>query len=135
MTILSIALRLIAAGILAQTLFFKFSGAPESRWIFTQLGVEPWGRWFAGATELVAAILLLIPRTKTVGALAAVGTMGGAILSHLAVLGVVVQDDGGLLFGLAWTVLITSVAVIALHRNELRHWIKSVTQMVFKGRG
>lgn len=135
MKFLSIALRLVAAGILAQTLFFKFSGASESRWIFSQLHVEPWGRWFAGATELVAAVLLLVPQTKSIGALVAIGTMGGAILSHLLVLGIVVQDDGGLLFALAWTVLIASVGVLALHREELLRLAKSAKNLVAQGRG
>lgn len=112
MKYLFLALRLIAAAILFQTLFFKFTGAPESVAIFSQLGVEPYGRWFAGFSELVAGILLLIPATQALGALAAVGIMAGAILSHLFVLGIVVQDDGGLLFILACVVLFCSALVL-----------------------
>lgn len=123
MKYVSMALRMIAAGILLQTLFFKFSGAPESVWIFTTLGVEPWGRWLAGTTELVAAVLLLVPRTKTLGALVAIGAMGGAILSHVTRLGIVVQNDGGLLFVLAWTVLVSAALVLVLHKDELVRWI------------
>lgn len=107
-------LRILAAAILFQTLFFKFTGAEESIYIFTQLGVEPWGRWFAGVSELVTCVLLLVPRTHLLGALSAIGIMLGAIISHLVVLGVVVQDDGGLLFGLACTVLVAGVTILAM---------------------
>lgn len=116
---LGLVLRIIAAGILLQTLFFKFTGAPESIYIFSKLGVEPYGRWFSGLAELVAGVLLLVPRTQLFGALAAVSIMAGAILSHLFILGVVVQDDGGALFLLALTVLMSSLAVIYLNRKYL----------------
>ncbi len=96
--------RILAAVILVQTLFFKFTGSAESVYIFSTLGVEPWGRWLSGAVELVAAVLLLIPSTGWLGALLGLGVMLGAIASHLTRLGIVVQDDGGLLFGLALTV-------------------------------
>jgi uncharacterized membrane protein YphA (DoxX/SURF4 family) len=112
-------LRIVAAAILLQTLYFKFTGAPESKFIFSTLGVEPWGRLFAGVSELVAAVLLLLPATQVLGALMAIGIMVGAILSHLFVLGIVVQDDGGLLFTLALVVLAASVAVIVLQKNEI----------------
>lgn len=116
---LGLILRIIAAVILLQTLFFKFTGAPESIYIFSQLGVEPYGRWFSGLAELAAGILLLIPRTQLLGALAAVSIMLGAILSHLLILGIVVQDDGGTLFTLALVVLLSSLAVIYLNRHQL----------------
>lgn len=112
-------LQLIAAAILAQTLFFKFSGAEESKYIFTTLGVEPWGRVASGCAELLAIILLLAPRTVTLGALLALGVMIGAIGSHLTKLGIVVQNDGGLLFGLALTVLTCSAVVLILRRREI----------------
>jgi len=111
--------RIVAAVILLQTLFFKFTGAPESVFIFSELGVEPWGRIASGVVELIAAVLLLIPRTAALGALAALGVMGGAIMSHLAVLGIVVQDDGGLLFGLALVVAACSAFALYYHRAEL----------------
>jgi uncharacterized membrane protein YphA (DoxX/SURF4 family) len=117
--LISWALRLIAAGILLQTLFFKFTGAEESKYIFSTLGVEPWGRIGSGVVELVAAILLLVPRTTTLGALIALGTMSGAILSHLAFLGIEVKNDRGLLFGLALTVFVASLGVLYLHRFEI----------------
>ncbi len=112
-------LQLIAAAILAQTLFFKFSGAEESKFIFTTLGAEPWGRVASGCAELLAIILLLAPRTVTLGALLALGVMTGAIGSHLTKLGIVVQNDGGLLFGLALTVFACSAVVLVLRRCEI----------------
>lgn len=128
-TIASWLLQLIAAGILAQTLFFKFSGAEESKYIFSTLGVEPWGRWAAGVSELVAVILLLIPRTVTLGALLSLGVMTGAIGSHLTKLGIIVKDDGGLLFGLAVTVLICSASILVLRRHQipvLGRWFSTI---------
>jgi uncharacterized membrane protein YphA (DoxX/SURF4 family) len=119
MKIFILILRLIVAGILLQTLFFKFSAAPESIYIFSTLHAEPFGRWFAGLSELAAALLLLIPRTQTLGALASAGVMVGALLSHIFVLGLVVQNDGGLLFGLALTVLVLSLVIIFFNRSEL----------------
>ena len=111
--------QLVAVVILAQTLFFKFSGAAESKYIFTALGVEPWGRLVTGGVELVAVVLLLIPRTVTLGALLALGLMTGALGSHLTKLGVVVKDDGGLLFVLAATVFACSAAVLVLRRRQI----------------
>lgn len=111
--------QLVAAVILAQTLFFKFSGAEESKYIFTTLGVEPWGRLVTGGVELVAVVLLLIPRTVTLGALLALGLMTGALGSHLTKLGVVVKNDGGLLFVLAATVFACSAVVLVLRRRQI----------------
>lgn len=117
--ILSWILRLAAAAILFQTLFFKFTGAEESKFIFTTLGVEPWGRIGSGVVELVAVILLLVPRTTTIGALIALATMSGAIMSHLVFLGIEVKGDRGLLFGLATAVLAASLGILYLHRFEI----------------
>jgi hypothetical protein len=113
------ACQLTAAAILGQTLFFKFTGAPESRYIFTTLGIEPWGRIGTGVAELVAVVLLLYPRTSVLGAVLAVGLMGGAIMGHLTKLGIDVQGDHGLLFKLALTVLAASVIVVVLRRRAL----------------
>jgi hypothetical protein len=116
---ISIVLRLIAAAILLQTLFFKFTGAPESVYIFTTVGAEPWGRIGSGIVELVAAVLLLLPATVPLGALLALGLMLGAIGSHLTVLGIEVMGDGGLLFLLALIVFAASVVLLVLHRGAL----------------
>jgi hypothetical protein len=111
--------QIVVAVILFQTLFFKFTGAEESRYIFSTLGVEPWGRIGSGAIELVIVVLLLIPSTVTIGAVLAIGTAAGAILSHLTKLGIVVKDDGGLLFSLAATVLILSAVILFIRRGEI----------------
>lgn len=120
--------RLVAAAVLLQTLFFKFTGAPESVYIFEKVGMEPWGRYGSGVAELIAAVLLLTPRLCWAGALLALGVMAGAIGSHLTVLGMVVQDDGGLLFGLAILVFLCSVCVVFWHRCQvpvLSKWTNS----------
>jgi putative oxidoreductase len=114
------AVRLVAAGILLQTLYFKFTGAPESVFIFSTLGVEPWGRIASGVMELVTSGLLLYTGTAGLGGVLAVGLMGGAVMSHLTTLGIEVQGDGGLLFALAWVVLLCGVATAWLHRDALR---------------
>lgn len=122
MTLLSWICRVVVALILLQTLFFKFTGAEESKYIFsTLMGAEnEWiGRIGSGVVELIAAILLLIPATAWFGALLSVGVAMGAIFSHLTKLGLVVKDDGGLLFGLACTVLVGSLVVLFLHRKEI----------------
>jgi hypothetical protein len=116
---LSWAIQLVVAAILAQTLFFKFTAAPESVYIFSKLGMEPYGRIGSGVAELIAAILLLTPSTVVYGALIALGVITGAIASHLGPLGIVVQDDGGLLFGLACIVFAGSATLLGLHRREL----------------
>ena len=117
-------LRLVAAAILLQTVYFKFSGSEESVYIFKELGVEPFGRIFAGISELIAAVLLIIPRTTLLGALMALGVMAGAIASHLLILGIVIKDDGGLLFGLAVIVSICCATIVYLHKDKLPDLLK-----------
>ncbi|HUI51337.1 MAG TPA: DoxX family protein [Terriglobales bacterium] len=117
--VLSWILRLVAAVILLQTLFFKFRAAPESVYIFTKVGAEPWGRIGSGVIELVAAVLLLWPRLTWLGSVLALGMMTGAIATHLTVLGIEVQGDKGLLFGLAVTVFIAAAINLFLHRAEI----------------
>jgi hypothetical protein len=112
-------LRLTAAVILLQTLFFKFTGAEESVYIFQTLGAEPWGRIGSGVAELVTAGLLLWPATAAVGGLLGLGVMSGAILSHLTLLGIAVMGDGGLLFALAFIVWIASAAIVWIYRERL----------------
>ena len=119
-------MQLVVAGILLQTLFFKFTAADESVHIFSTLGrflgiagVEPWGRIGSGLVELIAAVFLLVPSTASLGAMVAIGVMGGAILSHLLVLGIEVKGDGGLLFALALTAFAGSAIVLVLRRSQL----------------
>lgn len=111
--------QVVVALILFQTLFFKFTGAEESVYIFETLGMEPWGRIGSGIAELIAAALLLHPRTAVLGALLSTGVISGAIMSHLTKLGIVVKDDGGLLFVLALVVLAGSVAVVLIRRSQI----------------
>jgi hypothetical protein len=119
--IASWTLRGIAAVILLQTLFFKFTGAKESVYIFSTLGLEPWGRIGSGIVELIASILILTPRTVVFGAILSLGVISGAIVSHLTKLGVALPgvDDHGELFALAVAVFICSAAVLILHRREI----------------
>ncbi len=123
--ILKWALRIIAAAILLQTLYFKFTGAPESIYIFTTLGIEPWGRIGSGVAELIASILLLIPRTTWLGAGLALGTMLGAIGSHLTKLGIEVQGDGGQLFILAVVVTVCAAGLLWLEKAAVTNFIKT----------
>ena len=118
-TIIAWICRALAAVILLQTLFFKFTAAPESVYIFTKVGLEPWGRVGSGVAELIAAILILIPPTTWLGAGLALAVMLGAIFSHLTVLGIVVMGDGGLLFGLALAVTACSLTLLFLQRQRL----------------
>ena len=112
-------LQAIVALILLQTLFFKFTGAAESKYIFEKLGLEPWGRIGSGVVELIACILLLHPRTVTLGAILSLGVISGAIVSHLTRLGIAVKDDGGLLFLLALAVFIGSATILVLRRSTV----------------
>lgn len=109
-------LRIIAAGIFLQTLFFKFTASEESVYIFSTLGIEPWGRIGSGVAELIASILILIPRTTVYGSLFGMGILGGAIVSHLFVLGIEVQHDGGLLFILA--IIAFACCAILAYQNK-----------------
>jgi putative oxidoreductase len=118
-SIVSWICRIAAAVILLQTLFFKFTAAPESVYIFSKVGLEPWGRIGSGIAELIAAILILVPRTSWIGAGLALAIMIGAIFSHLTVLGLVVMNDGGLLFGLAVAIAACSLVLLVLQRRRL----------------
>lgn len=116
-------LRIVAAVILLQTLFFKFTAAEESVYIFSTLGMEPWGRIGTGIMELAASLLILIPSTTVIGAILALGVMAGAILSHLLVLGIEVRGDGGQLFVYALLVLASSFLLLIMNRKKLSLYI------------
>lgn len=125
-TVITWVSQLSVAGILLQTLYFKFTGAEESVYIFSTVGrflnvpgVEPWGRIGSGVIELIASLLLMIPATASIGALVAMGVMGGAIASHLLILGLEVKGDGGLLFGLAATAFVGSAIVLVSRRTQI----------------
>ena len=118
--ILLLILKLTVAVILLQTLFFKFTGAEESIFIFSTLNMEPWGRIGSGVVELLAVILLLIPKTTWVGAILASGSMAGAIFFHFTRLGIEVQEDGRLLFALACTALAASLVILYVEYKRKR---------------
>lgn len=111
--------QIIAAIILGQTLFFKFSGAEESVALFTKLGVEPFGRYGAGVMELITVILLLNARRAWMGAILGIGTMSGAILAHLTVLGIESAGDGGYLFFLALITLTCCLTVAYIRKSDI----------------
>jgi putative oxidoreductase len=114
-----VILRVVAAIIMLQTLYFKFTGAPESIYIFSTIGMEPWGRYLVGTMELVASVLLLIPKIYWLGGLLGMGLMAGALFFHFAFLGIEVQEDGGLLFGYAVVVFIACLVVVLDRRNDI----------------
>ena len=117
-------LKIIVAVILLQTLFFKFTASPESVYIFTKLGAEPFGRIGSGIIELLASILLFVDKTKFFAALTATGTMFGAIVSHLFLLGIEVMGDGGTLFILALITFLCSLILAYNYRKDVKHLIK-----------
>ena len=112
-------LKVIVAAIFLQTLYFKFTGAPESVYIFETVGMEPWGRYSSGMVELLASIFLLIPRTTWLGAVLALGVICGAIFFHLTILGIEVMGDGGFLFILACVVFVSSLIILWKERKKI----------------
>jgi putative oxidoreductase len=124
--IIGLALRVVAATILLQTLYFKFTGHPESVELFTRLGVEPWGRIGTGVIELIASILLLVPATVFIGALLGIGLMSGAIFSHLLVIGIESKGDGGQLFMLAIAVWVCCAILMLLYKQQAAAILKKI---------
>jgi hypothetical protein len=118
-TIIQRLLAFLAAFIMVQSLFFKFSAAPESVYIFTKIGMEPFGRVGIGIGELIASVLILIPRTNYLGALLAMGLMAGAIFFHLFYLGIVVMNDSGQLFIYALIAFVSSAIIVVFNRKKL----------------
>ena len=112
-------IKLTAVIVLLQTLYFKFTAAEESVYIFTTLGAEPYGRIGSGIIELIASILILIPRTTLLGALIGLGTMSGALMSHLLILGIEVKGDGGTLFILGVITFLCCATLIIQNKNKI----------------
>lgn len=111
-------LKVIVALILLQTLFYKFTAHPDSVYIFSTLGAEPFGRIGSGVIELIASILLFIKKTTLYAAATAMGTMMVAILSHLTILGIEVHNDGGTLFSLALITFVCSAILVYKFRFD-----------------
>lgn len=112
-------LRIAVAIILVQTLRFKFTAHPDSVYIFTKVGLEPYGRIIIGTLELIAAILLLVPKTIWVGALLTLGIIGGAIMMHLTILGIEINNDGGLLFFTAIVTFLLSLVILLIYKRDI----------------
>jgi uncharacterized membrane protein YphA (DoxX/SURF4 family) len=111
-------LRLVAAVIMLQTLYFKFTGHQQSVDLFTKLGMEPWGRIGTGVMELIASVLILYPRTTGWGAALGTGLMAGAIWFHLTKLGIMVDGDA-VLFIYALIVFVCSVILLIRYRQQV----------------
>lgn len=120
------SLRLVAATIMVQTLYFKFSGAEESAYIFSTISMEPWGRIGVGVLELIASILLLINATAWLGATLGLGLMTGAIGMHLTLLGIEVKNDNGYLFILAVVVAFCCLLILLFNKKTIQHWWQRV---------
>jgi uncharacterized membrane protein YphA (DoxX/SURF4 family) len=118
--------RLVAAYILLQTLQFKFGAAPESVYIFTTVGMEPWGRIGSGVVELIASLLILFPRTSAWGAILAMGTMTSAIFFHLTKLGIEVMGDGGQLFYMGIAVWLCSAILLVVSKEQVLSVVQKV---------
>ena len=112
-------LRIIVAVILIQTLRFKFTADPVSVYIFETVGLEPNDRIIIGVLELIAGILLLIPKTVWSGAVLTIGLLGGAIMMHLTQLGIEVKGDGGILFFTALITFILSLIILFIYRKDI----------------
>jgi len=119
------SLKILAALILLQTLYYKFSGAPESIYIFQTLGLEPYGRIGLGIIEFITALFILVPKTTSIGAIIGAGIMLGAISSHIFVLGIEVNNDGGALFVLALITFACCCILIIAKKDEIINFIKS----------
>ncbi|MDO6597174.1 DoxX family protein [Oceanihabitans sp. 2_MG-2023] len=120
----SLLLRIIVAIILIQTLRFKFTAHPDSVYIFEKVGLEPYGRILIGILELIAGILLIIPKTIWIGAVLTLTIIGGAIIMHLTQLGIVINNDGGILFITAIVTFILSGIILYLSKQDFLKRIK-----------
>ncbi|MEL6559555.1 MAG: DoxX family protein [Bacteroidota bacterium] len=114
----------VTAILFLQTLYFKFTADPESVELFTKLGVEPWGRWATGIIELIASVLIVIRSTSSLGAFIGTGLMTGAIASHLFVIGIDTNGDGGTLFTFAIVAFVCSLLILVNRLDELKILLK-----------
>ncbi|WP_299442166.1 DoxX family membrane protein [uncultured Aquimarina sp.] len=117
---LPLVLRIVVAIILIQTLRFKFTAHPDSVYIFSKVGLEPYGRIAIGISELIAGVLILIPKTVWIGATLTLGVIGGAIFMHITKLGIEINGDGGILFITAMLTFILSAIILWIKRKEIK---------------
>ncbi|PJZ86543.1 DoxX family protein [Leptospira harrisiae] len=127
-----IILQITIALIFLQTLFFKFGAAPESVYIFSRIGLEPFGRIGSGIVELIAVLLLLWPPTTIWGTLLSLFVISGAIYFHITVIGISVLGDHGLLFFLALVVFFSSVLLLYLRKDDLWNIKNKFWNQLFK---
>lgn len=123
-------LRILAALIMLQTLYFKFTAHPQSVKLFSELGMEPWGRIGTGIFELIASVLILYPRTTLAGAALGIGLMSGAIYFHLTKLGVYFDGDP-VLFIYANIVFISCVLLLIIYRSKLLNFLHTIRKPRF----
>jgi uncharacterized membrane protein YphA (DoxX/SURF4 family) len=116
----SLLLRITVAIIYIQTLYFKFTAHPDSVYIFTKMGVEPFGRISLGVIELIISIGILIPKTKYAAIVMSIAIVLGALMSHIFILGIIVNGDNGLLFSLACLIFLLSILLFIYHYNEIK---------------
>jgi uncharacterized membrane protein YphA (DoxX/SURF4 family) len=120
-------IRITAAAILLQTLYFKFTGHEQSVKLFTEIGMEPWGRIGTGVLELVAAVLILYPRTTGWGASLGAGLMAGAIFFHATKIGLDFDGDYGL-FIMAVIVFVCCTALVIIFKKQVLRVFTSAIQ-------
>lgn len=123
MKLVSWIFRIITAAIMVQTLYYKFTGAEESVKLFTLIGMEPWGRFGVGIMELIASLLLLVPKTKIFGAFLGIGLMCGALFFHFTQIGIIDASGSALLFIYACIALFSCVLILVIHYGEIKNII------------
>ncbi|HEV3224383.1 MAG TPA: DoxX family protein [Puia sp.] len=116
-------LRLVPAIILLQTLYFKFTAHPESVKLFTEIGMEPYGRIGTGILELIASILILLPRFTGYGAILGLIMMSGALYFHLTKIGIYFNGDP-LLFIYAVITFVCCAILIFVYKKPLENQLK-----------
>ncbi len=118
--------RVIAAVILLQTLYFKFTAHPQSVKLFTAIGdyigwsaANPYMRIGTGVMELITGILLLIPSRAFLGAFLGLGVISGALATHLFIPTVGINFDGDAgLFTLAVVVFVACLIVLLIEKEQ-----------------
>ena len=124
-SLLSFVIRIAISLIYLQTLYFKFTAHPDSVYIFSKLGLEPYGRIGIGMLELIVAILLVLNKTKLLSIIVSLGIITGAIASHLLVIGITIKEDHGGLFTLAIIIFTLNIVLIYLHKTDFSKILNS----------
>ena len=113
------ACQILAAAVIGFAGVTKLLSTEGNVHIFTELGMEPVGRYLIGVLETAAALLLLTRGFAALGALLTIGMMCGATIAHATVLGFSVQGDGGLHILLLVLVWLTATPVLIVRRRTL----------------